>query len=334
MNVSVIIVNFNGMEFLPACLDGLQAQTRAVDEVIVVDNGSTDGSPECVCDFYPYVRLIATGENLGFAAGNNRGIRASSGDCLILLNNDTVPGPSFIESVLEPLERADPVSAVAGVLVFSTNPDRVATAGIEIFDNGLALDARTGEVWRDLPAEFSVFGPSGGAMAVRRSALDDIELFPEPYFLYLEDVDLAWRLRLREHETVARSDAWALHVYSGSSGHESPLKDYYLARNRIWTLIRCWPGSFWRRFWWNVLLYELGALGFGVVRFRPEIVRGRLAGWAGYARLRQTRKQIQQSVTSAPAQLLYWVCPAPAARVHLGLRRTIARLSRANGRND
>jgi GT2 family glycosyltransferase len=326
VRVSVIIVNFNGRHLLRDCLEGLRAQIRVADELIVVDNASTDDSVALMNREFPEVRVIQSDINLGFAGGNNLGIRASSGDIVVLLNNDTIPSPGFLEEIAVPLEFDPTVSSVAGVMLFSTRVDRVATTAIEVFENGLALDQDAGKLWRELPHTVDVFGPSAGAAAYRRSALQDVGLFPEPYFLYLEDVDLAWRLRMRRHKTVSRAGAWALHIYSASSGEGSPLKDYYLARNRAWALIRCWPSELWRRYWGRVLRYEIGALGYAAITGRWASIRGRLAGWMAIRRLWPSRRRVQSRATSAPDELLYWVSPAPSVRNVLRARRVIQSL--------
>ncbi len=323
MTVSVIIVNYNGVGLLDDCLGGLEAQTRSADEVILVDNASTDGSAAHVRDRYPWVRLIESGSNLGFSGGNNLGIDRSDGEYVVLLNNDTVPSPGFIEEIVGPLERDPGLAAVSGVLTFASSPAIVATSGIDVFDNGLALDRDIGVDWRSLPGHQPVFGPTGGAAAFRRTVLEQTERFPEPYFLYLEDVDLAWRLRLEGHSTVSRSAAWALHVYSASSVEGSSLKDYYLARNRAWTLIRCWPTELWSRNWWRVGFYEAGAITHAVLTRRWASIRGRLAGWAGVMRLWRSRRIIQRRRRVEINELVYWLRESPSVRNIFRLRRVI-----------
>lgn len=324
---SIVIVNYNGERLLPDCLDGLQAQTRAAEEVLLVDNGSSDRSVELVRARYPWVRCIESGENLGFAGGNNLGIQHSTGDYIILLNNDTLPGPGFIERMVRPLDEDPTISAVAGVLLFSTSPDVVASAGIDVYANGLALDAAVGTIWRELPEDTPVFGPSGGAATFRRSALDDVGLFPPDFFLYIEDADLAWRMRLRGHKSVACRDAWALHVYSASANGSSGLKDHYLARNRAWCLIRCWPAGLWKRFWWPVLKYEIGALGYALVKRRWRSISGRWRGWTGFFAMRRERLTVQSRSTTTTTELLYWIRPVPSVRSLLDLRHEIRKLT-------
>jgi GT2 family glycosyltransferase len=329
LSVSVIIVNFNGVNLLPDCLDGLEAQTRPPDEVILIDNGSVDDSTALIRDRYSWVHLLAMDQNLGFAAGNNRGIRESKGDVVVLLNNDTVPSAGFVEAIVQPLEDDPSLSAVAGTLLFSDNEEFVASSGIDVVVNGLSLDYGTGASWRKHPATFEVFGPSAGAAAYRKSALEDVDLFPEPFFLYLEDADLAWRLRLRGHRTVGTSSAWVLHEYSASSIEGSPLKNFHLSRNRVWTLLRCWPDSFWSRFWWPVLKYEIGAVGFGIITRNWALLRGRILGWTAFARLRPTRRRIQSRSSYVEGELLYWLRSAPTVRNIFRGRSVIRTLSRS-----
>lgn len=323
MRISVIIVNFNGVDLLDDCLSGLEAQTRPADEVVVVDNASADDSVRLLRDRYPWARVIKSPVNLGFSAGNNVGIEGSSGDVVVLLNNDTVPSPGFIEEIVAPLERDPELAAVSGVLTFTSNPTIVATSGINVFANGLALDRDIGRDWRELPEEQRVFGPTGGAAAIRRSALEQTGRFPEPFFLYLEDVDLAWRLRLQGFSTVSRTPAWAKHVYSASSVEGSPLKDFHLARNRAWTLIRCWPAEIWLRNTGKVVLYELAALGHAVLTRRCASIFGRIAGWAGIVRLWRTRRIIQSRRRADTDELVYWLHKSPSVRNIFRLRRVI-----------
>ncbi|TVR72824.1 MAG: glycosyltransferase family 2 protein [Sphaerobacteraceae bacterium] len=334
VSVSLIIVSFNGRSLLRDCLESLEAQIRRPDEVIVVDNGSSDQSVSMVRDEFPWVRLIEAGENLGFAAGNNLGIRAATGEIIILLNNDTIPAPGFVESILAPLDEDQDLSAVSGVMLFVNQPEIVATSGIQVFSNGLALDRDAGSPWRSMSGNRPVFGPSGGAMAIRRSALDDVDLFPEPFFLYLEDVDLAWRMRLRNHHTVSSPAAWVLHHYSASSIEGSAFKDYFLARNRFWVLLRCWPRSFWIRFGFEVVVYELGALIYAIATGRWGSVRGRIAGWQGVSRLSRVRQRIRHRTTSSEVDLLYWICSALSVRNYLSFRKRLSLLAGGGHSNE
>ena len=194
---SVIIVNWNGRPFLGPCLEALSHQTFPDFETILVDNASTDGSPRWVAEHFPEVRLLAHPRNLGFAEGVNSGIAAARGEFLVLLNNDTRAEPRFLEALAEAAGLDERVGMVGGVLVFDRRPEFVASAGIRMQWDGVALDLWVGRRREELPDEpREVFGPSGGAALLRRAMLEEVGLFRPEFFAYLEDVDLAWRARL------------------------------------------------------------------------------------------------------------------------------------------
>jgi GT2 family glycosyltransferase len=327
MRVSVIIVTYNGRSLLGNCLAALEAQTRFPDESIVVDNGSTDDTIAYVSERFPWVTLIGSRENLGFAGGNNLGIRASSGEVVVLLNNDTIPCPGLIADLIAPLERDARIGSVAGTMLFSSEPQLVASAGIAVHQNGLALDHAIGARWDERPEEQEVFGPCAGAAAYRRSALDAAGLFPDDYFMYHEDVDLAWRLRLAGWSSIAVRSAHVHHVYSASEGKNTSSKDFYLARNRVRYLVRCWPGVAWRYHWWRVALYEAGALVYGLATRNWRSLWGRVRGWMGLPRLIQQRRSIQFMNVADESGLVYWLQPSPGSRELLRIRREIRRLA-------
>src|SRR5687767_2411684 len=129
MTISVVVVTWNGLHHLRRFATAIEAQS-SVHELVVVDNGSLDGTADWVRASLPHARLIALPSNLGFAGGNNVGLRATSGDLLVLLNNDTVPQPDFLAQITQQLRGADDIGSVAGVLTFAQRPSIVAAAGI------------------------------------------------------------------------------------------------------------------------------------------------------------------------------------------------------------
>jgi len=237
--ISVIVLNYNGKGFLDGCLSSLASQTYSDFEVIVVDNGSRDGSPEYVKENYPWVRLAKNDENLGFAGGTNVGIRAAKGEFVITLNNDSRADSRFIEELIKPM--ADPeVGVCAAKMLF---PDgRINSAGICISRSGAAWDRGMFEPDRG-QYEFveEVFGACAGAALYRREMMDEIGLFDEDFFLYLEDVDLAFRARLAGWKCLYVPGARVIHHHGGTAGVGSDLAVYYGNRNIVWYPIKDFP---------------------------------------------------------------------------------------------
>jgi hypothetical protein len=237
--ISVIVLNYNGKGFLNSCLSSLASQTYPDFEVIVVDNGSRDGSPEYIEENYPWVRLAKNDENLGFAGGTNVGIRAAKGEFIITLNNDSRADSRFIEELIKPM--ADPeVGVCAAKMLF---PDgRINSAGICISRSGAAWDRGMFEPDRG-QYEFmeEVFGACAGAALYRREMLDEIGLFDEDFFLYLEDVDLAFRARLAGWKCLYVPGARVIHHHGGTAGVGSDLAVYYGNRNIVWYPIKDFP---------------------------------------------------------------------------------------------
>ncbi|MFZ2534856.1 glycosyltransferase family 2 protein [Methanothrix sp.] len=237
--ISVIVLNYNGKGFLDGCLTSLASQTYSDFEVIVVDNGSRDGSPEYIEENYPWVRLAKNNENLGFAGGTNAGIRAAKGEFILTLNNDSRADSRFIEELIKPM--ADPeVGVCAAKMLF---PDgRINSAGICISRSGAAWDRGMFEPDRG-QYEFveEVFGACAGAALYRREMLDEIGLFDEDFFLYLEDVDLAFRARLAGWKCLYVPGARVIHHHGGTAGVGSDLAVYYGNRNIVWYPIKDFP---------------------------------------------------------------------------------------------
>lgn len=323
MNVSVIVVTWNGLHVLKDCVAALAQQTLA-HELIVVDNGSHDGTREWLVEHAPQAKLIALPSNLGFAGGNNAGMRAATGDCLVLINNDTIAPPDLLEQLVAPLTNDRGIGSVAGVLTFAHQPETIASAGIVVSSDGLHRDLWAFQPIASLPTQpIEIFGASGGAVCYRRAALDDAGLFDENYFNYLEDADLAWRLRLRGWRCVLAPAARVRHIYSATSGQGSPFKQRLLARNRLRVILRCVPFKLLRKHWWSIVRYDLLALGYGVVRLQPAVIMGRLHALRQIPQLIQERRAIQKRREMPSDSLERWMEAPVSIREMLDEQRTL-----------
>ncbi len=322
--LSVIIVTWNGRRFLDACLRAVTAQLHPDDEIIVVDNGSIDGTTVWLRHAWSAVRLVALPANLGFAGGVNVGLRVARGDLLLLLNNDAFVEPGCVPALVEALRDHPRSGAVAGVLTFDHRPDLVASAGITACRNGLALDLWTGCAVQSLPAAPQpVMGASGGLALYRRMMLDDIGLMAPDFFNYLEDVDLAWRAQLRGWECLVVPAARARHIYSATGGQGSPLKQRLLGRNRLRAIIRCFPSGVLRSCLPDILAYDTMALAYAALARQPAMIAGRIEALRDRAQLLHERRAIQARRTVPEEAFAAWLEPSPTP---WGTLRTARRL--------
>jgi GT2 family glycosyltransferase len=325
---TVVIVNYNGGQAILDCLAALTAQHPERD-ILIVDNASTDGSSRHIHQSYPAVSILPLRRNVGFArAVNIAACRIEHDGVMITLNPDTLPHPGFVASLMEPLADDAQIGATAGTLVFSSNRSIVASAGIAVHRNGVALDARLGQRLDELPADaYPIFGPSGGAAAYRLSAFREAGGFCASFFMYLEDVDIAWRLRLQGWNSVAVPRAIAAHDYSSSAGEGSPFKRRLLARNRIWTLARTLPEPIWTRDRAAIIAFDLLAAGHGTITLDRASLQGRAAGIAGLPLRLRERTAIHARATVDADTIADWIEPSISPRRLLELRRLTAKLA-------
>jgi GT2 family glycosyltransferase len=243
--VSAIVVNWNGADCLDACLASLLSQTWPALEIIVVENGSTDGSRELLRSRYgSRITLIESPVNLGFAGGNNVAIRAAKGAYVALLNNDAVAAPGWVEALVEAAE-ADPRTGMCAskVLVLGGN-GVIDSAGLLMSADGIGRGRgrleRDGEAYAS--AEDALI-PSGCAALYRRAMLDEIGLFDEDFFAYCEDSDLGLRGRLAGWGCRYAPTAVVHHAYSRSTAPYSAFKAFHVERNRCFVVLKCFPAS-------------------------------------------------------------------------------------------
>ncbi|MCD6519729.1 MAG: glycosyltransferase family 2 protein [Anaerolineae bacterium] len=304
--VSVIIPNWNGLALLRPCLRSLEEQTYAHFEVIVVDNGSTDGSAEMVQKEFPWVRLLVMAENRGYAGGCNAGIRLAEGDLLVMLNNDTEVDPHWLEALVDALERHPEAGSAASRIMIYDRPGILHSAGDLYRRNGLP-DSRG--VWQPYAPPYDreeyVFGGCGGAVAYRREMLEEIGLFEERFFLYCEDVDLNWRAQLAGWKCIYVPHAVVRHHLSATGG--GALASYYVGRNTWWVLVRDYPTPLLRRYWRQILAAQWHITKEALRAWRGKAARARLRGqvvgalsgfyWLG------ARRQIQKKMRVSLAYL-------------------------------
>ncbi len=312
--VVVIVLNWNGQHFLERCLSALRAQAFQDFAVVLVDNGSTDGSVDFVRERFPTVEVIANPENRGFAAANNQAIRATRSEFVATLNNDTEADPRWLEELVRVAEREPQVGMCASKMLFADQPDVINSAGIAIDRAGIAWDWRGGE--RDNPEEqepMEVFGACAGAALYRRAMLEEIGLFDEDFFAYLEDVDLAWRAQWAGWQARFIPTARVLHYHSGTAREGSPFKNRLLGRNKVWLIAKNYP---WPALLWYlpaILFYDLGSLPYTlIVRGDLWPLRGRLEGLRDLRAALDKRRAAVGLCRVSGKEILARMAPLPA----------------------
>lgn len=294
--VSVVIINLNGRHFLERCLSTVLAQTHPNFEVVVVDNGSGDGSVAFVRDRFPEVRLIDLPRNVGFAEANNIGIRATGSPFVATLNNDTWVEQDWLLHLLRPMLTDGRIGTCASKMLFAHAPNVINSAGILLDPVGIAWDRLGGApATADAGVSVEVFGACAGAALYRRSMLDDVGAFDPAYFIYMEDVDLAWRAQLRGWRAVYVPEAHVYHIHSGTSREASPFKSYHLARNKVWTIVKDYPAP---QLWYYlplIVLYDAAATLYALLARRDlAALRGRLAALRDLPALWRARQAVQR----------------------------------------
>ena len=247
--VTVIIVNWNGERFLGRCLSAVLAQTVIPNEIILVDNASSDASIEIVSRF-PSVRVLMQHENLGFARGNNVAIEAADeeSEWIALLNPDAFPEPYWLEALLSAARENPEFDVFGSKLVKATDPAVLDGVGDAYHMSGMAWRMGHGlSVSSFSEQSREVFSACAAAALYRRSALLDVGGFDEDYFCYIEDVDIGFRLRLTGYRCLFVPASVAGHVGSGTTGGKySEFAMYHVNRNLVWNFVKNMPGVlFW-----------------------------------------------------------------------------------------
>jgi GT2 family glycosyltransferase len=315
MDLTVIIVNWNGRPHLFETLDALTQQTLQPKRIVVVDNGSEDGSEADLRALeMPHLVKVFKDTNLGFAGGNNAALPHLVGEAVALLNNDAVPDPNWLAACAESLQERPDVGMVACKIVRKEMPSVIDKCGHLMYPDGLNRGWGTGE--QDDPrfqSSREVLWPDGCAAIFRREGIDDVGFFDEDFFCYGEDADLGFRMRWAGYRCVFNPQALVYHRHSASLGKFSPYKAYLIERNRWWVLIKNFPISW--ILWSSVATmirygYNLVSLLFGkgsASGFQSEhgsgslvwtLIKANFDGIRGIPKAWRKRRAIKRRITS------------------------------------
>lgn len=316
--VSVVLVCWNSAATLPRCLHGLASQTRQDFEVIIVDNGSSDGAAAGIEAKYPAldIQVKRLQANMGFSLANNVGARLARGHWLALLNTDAFPAIDWMEQLLQAAQRQPAYSSFASRQTQANSPELLDGAGDSYHISGIAWQR-----YHDYPAarfageQMEVFSACGAAALYSREAFLSVGGFDEDFFSYHEDVDIGFRLRLLGHRCLYVPQANVLHVGSASTGHQSDFVLYHGFRNYVWSFVKNMPaGLLWRALPLH-LMVNIGNLINYARRGRGRVVlRSKLDALKGLPRMIRKRRLIQEQRRISNAELLaamelYWLQP-------------------------
>lgn len=320
--VTVIIANWNGRHWLETCLPALSQQSCRNFEIIVVDNGSEDGSVDWLNEKWPDVRALPQPYNRGFASANNIGIRASSGEFIVTLNNDTLVNPEWLDALVAAVTGPD-VGMVASKIIRWDDLGQLDSAGIEIDRSGIAWNRGWGKPVSWAAVSCDVFGPSAAAALYRRTMLEEIGLFDEDFFAYYEDVDLAWRARQAGWRCRYAPRARVRHWHSATAVEGSPFKNRLLGRNKAWTILKNYPVPALFLYLPLILAYDLGSVAVALGQKRDASpLHGRLQALAGFPKMWRQRRCIQRQRRITNREMLQLMKPVvPPANVFRRYRR-------------
>ena len=295
---SIIIPNWNGAHHLPTCLDSLRRQSYPNFEVIVVDNGSTDGSLELLGRDYPEVKVVALPENRGFAGGVNAGIREAQGEIIAVFNNDAEADHRWLEKLAGALARHPEAGMATPKVLLFDRREVINTVG-----DFYGVDGVPGNrgVWQRDEGQFDreeyVFGAAGVAAAYRRAMLDEVGLFDEEFFSFCEDVDLAWRAQLAGWKCVYVPQAVVYHKLSATGGGK--IASYYCGRNFIYVMAKNYPTTLLKKHWRRIVWAQIDIAWEALKAWRGEAararLRGQLAGLWGLRQMLAKRRVVQAS---------------------------------------
>lgn len=297
--VTVVIVNWNGERFLDRCISAVLAQTVIPNEIILVDNASSDASVDIVRR-YPSLRVLDQNENLGFARGNSVAIEAAAAESewIAMLNPDAFPESHWLEALLSAARENPEFDAFGSKLVIAADPSVLDGTGDAYHISGLVWRTGHGVPVASLSTHTSeIFSPCAAAALYRRQALVDAGGFDEDYFCYVEDVDLGFRLRLAGHKAMYVPDAVVHHVGSATTGGKhSDFSVYHGHRNLVWTFVKNMPGIlFWLLLPLHMLMNLASILWFALQGRGGVILRAKRDALLGLPKMWRKRQTIQST---------------------------------------
>ena len=294
--ISVVIVTWNGRQYLEACLTAVGAQVGVRIETILVDNASSDGTVAYVGERFPSVRVVSLSENRGFAGGNNAGVREARGEFVALLNNDTVPESTWLQTLFSGVDEGTGFALVTSRVVYMHDPRVIDSAGDSMLAAGGAFKRHHGASVDVARESTEVFGVCGAACLMPKRVFDELGGFDEDFFVSHEDVDLSYRARLLGYRCRYVADAVVRHHGSPTIGRASEFAIYHGQRNLEWLYVKNTPPLLLLTTLPSHVMYvAAAAVHFTRAGALGPFLRAKLAALAGMPRALRKRRHVQRT---------------------------------------
>lgn len=296
--ISVVIPNWNGIKLIGMCLDSFQNSTFKDYEIIIVDNGSTDGSKELVKKKYPTVKLVELPENLGFARACNEGIKESKGDYICLLNNDIEIHPAWLLELYKGMERHPECGMGASKMLFMDQKDIIYNTGDLYHIWGVGGGRGQGE--KDsgqYDQEEYVFGACAGAGIYRKDMFKDIGTFDEDFFIFAEDVDLNFRANWAGYKTIYLPKAVVYHIGTATVGLYSDRYIYLCNKNDINVIVKNMTLVMYFKNIFKILKHQINSTRYFIQRGKGHIIfKSKIGALLQFFKMIPRRYSIQKNI--------------------------------------
>lgn len=322
--VSIIIPNWNGQAYLETCLESLKKQTYPDFEVIVVDNGSTDGSVSFLkAKYSSFILLIELPKNTGFDYATNIGITHAKGEFIATLNNDTEADPHWLQELIKGMDYKGQVGMCASKILFFHQRHIIDKVGHLFYPDGQNRGRGCMEEDRGQYDEIEeVFFPDACAALYRKEMLDEVGLFDEDFFAYGDDAELGFRARLFGWKSIYIPAAIVYHIHSGTSGAYAPDKIFFVERNRLWLALKLlpWPllllNPYYTaiRYFWHIYsgLFGVGSAGkfveqYSTARIIKTLFKAYLSCALGLGNILRKRREIRKKKKVSDRDVYQWI---------------------------
>jgi GT2 family glycosyltransferase len=318
VRASIILVSYNGVDYLRSCIDSIHQEITLEDEIIVVDNASNDGSADLVEQRWPEVRLFRNIENAGFAGACNQGADYAKGDTLVFLNQDTRVQPGWLRGLLAALEHDPTVGLVTSKLLLMSHPGQIQMCGQDIHFTGFSFGRGLLSASDGYGRLEKVGAVSGASFAIRRNLWEQLGGFDPCLFMYYEETDLCWRAKLAGFSSLYCPDSVAYHDYSVTS---SPIAHSYSERNRLVLLLKNWKSLTLLLLMPSLLLAEIIDWGY-MLSVGWKGIRAKVSSWMwllrNFSTVLRSRKIVQASRKEPDWTLLKTCITRLKPRVYTG----------------